>query len=63
MTDTTLKPCPFDGGEGVLDNRPHGDHSTAYFIRCRSCACEGPWARTEKGATVWWNMRQPEVAT
>jgi Lar family restriction alleviation protein len=52
-----LKPCPFCGGEGVPASKPHSSSDTAYFIRCTSCACEGPWFKTPGNAVQFWNTR------
>jgi Lar family restriction alleviation protein len=63
MADTKLKLCPFCGGEGVLDSKPHGGGGEhAHFVRCISCGCEGPWMKTEGNAIRFWNMRTPEPA-
>jgi Lar family restriction alleviation protein len=58
-----LKPCPFCGGEGLLEqveaassrNKPN------YYIVCRSCACEGGWHKTKSGAARHWNRRVGET--
>ena len=52
-TETTAKPCPFCGGI-----RMEGDGGDGQFwLRCLSCAAEGPWARTPTGAVNDWNRR------
>lgn len=63
MPDTQLKSCPFCGGEGALDGKPHGDGETAHYVRCLSCGCEGPWMKTEGNAIRLWNLRTPEKVT
>ena len=53
-----LDPCPFCGGEGMRDITPwDGKVEQQYFIRCRSCAATGGWAKNPHGAVRWWNMR------
>lgn len=58
-----LFPCPFDGGEAIPDRElrygcQDGDPDAwAYYIRCRTCAAEGPWKKTPSGADRAWNMR------
>lgn len=62
---TAPTPCPWCGpGEGNLttDVTAHGDQHAA-SVRCRSCACEGPWAKgttreeAERRAWAVWNKR------
>lgn len=40
-----LKPCPFCGGEAVIDSNKicagHGDYYTRFQIRCRKCRKRG----------------------
>ena len=59
---TEIKKCPFCGGEGYLLSHPHGyndgdEADRDYYIKCRSCAAEGPWARHDENAITLWNMR------
>lgn len=58
-----LLPCPFCTGrpdltrilrDGATDGEPD---AWAYFLRCRSCAAESGWQKSETGAVTWWNMR------
>ena len=57
------KPCPFCGGKARLQatlrdgHTPGEDGAWAYHLRCQSCACEGPWAKSVGWATRLWNMR------
>ena len=61
-----VKPCPFCGGEPLIESLlrngcRHGEpDARAYFLRCRSCAAEGPWTKNRNGAFRMWNMRTPE---
>jgi hypothetical protein len=64
-----IKDCPFCGGIGNMgrvDRYPDCDiqeDKYAYYIRCVSCACEGPWAKSESSATKLWNTRtRPDPA-
>lgn len=60
-----LLPCPFCDGEPLIDStvregyerRRDDPDANAWFVRCRSCAAQGGWAKTESGARRWWNMR------
>ena len=60
MSAAPLKPCPHCGGEDpILEMaEPSGeiDNSRCSY-RCRSCACEGPWGKSEPSARGWWNRR------
>jgi hypothetical protein len=70
MEAPVLLPCPFCGGdplprpERVLRDGHEADEEDpdafAYFIRCRCCAAEGGWAKTEFGARRQWNTRAQE---
>lgn len=63
-----LKLCPFCGGTATMESGPRFEHdpecegpdSKWYAVKCRSCAAQGPWAKSESGATRWWNMRVGE---
>lgn len=61
-----LKNCPFCGGKPkpdkeLITGRKDGDiDAWAYYVRCISCACQGPWFKTEGNAIRFWNMRTPE---
>lgn len=61
--DHSLLACPFCGGEGLLDSYAEDNGDARYTIRCRSCACEGPWAKSAGGAARWWNYRKDELVT
>ena len=52
-----LLPCPFCTGRGKLDRVTAVNGDTRFFVRCISCACEGPWTKNEHGALQFWNMR------
>lgn len=58
-----LLACPFCGGEGVRDRKLRDGYrdgepeAWAYFVRCRCCACEGPWYKTVGNADKAWNKR------
>ncbi|MBZ3691033.1 Lar family restriction alleviation protein [Phyllobacterium calauticae] len=69
MTDTALKPCPFCGGEGYIQN--HID--LMFFASCRDCYCcvgEGydrdampeHLFNTEEAAREAWNTRAAPAA-
>lgn len=59
-----LKPCPFDGGTRLVvcktlrDGYPVGDDDPdayAFNVHCTSCACDGPWKKSQGGAELFWN--------
>ena len=59
-----LKACPFCDGKGErLEicgvEKAETDESQLY-IRCKSCACEGGWAKSKAGAIFNWNLRPIE---
>lgn len=57
-----IKPCPFDGGIGIMSDVYDGYPDKQYFIVCVSCAAEGPWEKTRAGALRGWNTRVNEPA-
>jgi len=60
-----IKPCPFCGGVGSVSNDYDANSKLPddeqFFVRCLSCACEGPWARLASNAITLWNMRHENV--
>ncbi len=61
-----LKPCPFCGGgpihekslrDGCREDEPD---AWAWYVRCRSCAAQGPWFKTPGNAVRFWNQRVEE---
>ena len=59
-------PCPFCGGKGYMVKTLRAGYELwmddpdayAYHVCCRSCAAEGPWAKSnEKSAFRQWNHR------
>ncbi len=60
MTDTTLLPCPFCGGEEIFiepDERGSGgQHVAPYHVGCKACNAE-QMAETEDEAIAAWNCR------
>ena len=67
MAEIFLRPCPFCAGKGIyskklrdgcIDGEPE---AYAYSIDCRSCACVGPWAKTQGNAVRGWNMRNEKT--
>lgn len=63
MGNNEVKQCPFCGGKARLhsiDRFPGCKircEKFAYYYQCESCACQGPWAKTEGNARKHWNMR------
>lgn len=64
MDKTGLKPCPFCGGEAVIDTiEPHAhmlallpDYGGETFIECTGCTC-AIVGKTEHEAVEAWNRR------
>jgi Lar family restriction alleviation protein len=57
-----INPCPFCKGVGRVESVPVPTsefNERNYFVRCGSCAAEGPWQYSETGAIRFWNMRTP----
>ena len=57
-----MKPCPYCGSTNTEVVSKVQEHAFHYWVRCMSCAAEGPWAKTYNGAIEWWNMRGDEDA-
>lgn len=55
--DDIPKICPFCGGEPVLV--PSNEFGKI-VLRCRSCAAEGGWGKSNGTATKMWNMRHDD---
>lgn len=59
----TLKPCPYCGGEAVVDRVGYrysdtGVHAMdAFHVSCRSCGTRTAEYRSEGGAVEAWNRR------
>lgn len=69
MSEAEIKACPFCEGTGRVEKKWQGrspiindNEDYAYFVVCNSCACEGPWRKTESGAIREWNTRPIEDA-
>lgn len=48
-----LKGCPFCGKDKVEER----GETTCYYILCKKCGAEGPWAAKESTARRLWNER------
>ena len=56
MTD--LKPCPFCGGEGVVQRREYKGYMETFGVVCFDCCAETrPFYNTEEEAIKAWNRR------
>lgn len=53
MTQDSLKPCPFCGGESVTDFIDDLSH----IIECNDCACRTSCGDTPEEAIAAWNRR------
>lgn len=52
-----IKPCPFCGGEGRLEETIMG-RPIEYFIGCRNCGIETRLFKTSEEALEFWNTRK-----
>ena len=56
-----LKPCPFCGGEAIMEAYKFGrEHDARYRVKCSNklCFCETNWADfSEEDAAERWNRR------
>lgn len=52
-----ILPCPFCGGKAYLRNVKG---STAKWVTCKVCLCDGETAYSEKSAIYNWNTR-PQI--
>jgi hypothetical protein len=63
-----LLTCPFDNGPGYTsrtlrdgyESQEDDPDAYAWFVTCKTCACQGPWTKSESGAKRMWNMRTVE---
>jgi len=57
MTDKSageaLRPCPFCGGRGLIDE----DGTIAWYVCCCKCGVAGPTRGTRDAAIAAWNLR------
>jgi|SRR5690606_21932681 len=60
MTDHTLLPCPFCGGEGAIT--PHVHHRALQACVCDECSSSSGWYLHEEEAIAAWNRRTPPAA-
>ena len=55
---TELKPCPFCGGEGVLQEHVFHGYSSTYGVVCFDCCAETKQFFTDKNVAIRaWNRR------
>lgn len=53
-----LKPCPFCGGEGCVQEHVFKGYSSTYGVVCLDCCCETrQFFKTEEMAISAWNRR------
>ncbi len=62
MSDYTLKPCPFCGGQADIEDISNNEieDDEYYMICCKSCgasACFGDYSITKDGAIRKWNRK------
>lgn len=58
MSDETLKPCPFCGGEAEMCHVTQlWEPRDAYWVKCKNCRISGTHHTTEAEAIAAWNSR------
>lgn len=58
MNDTKLKPCPFCGGEGHINEiKNHDVQNHVYKVYCTKCICSTRWDYSPDRAAETWNRR------
>lgn len=55
MSEIKLLPCPFCGGEAVLDVDELGN----WVVRCEKCFCRTARSISKFFPTISWNTRKP----
>lgn len=59
-----LKPCPFCGGEGVMQEHVFSGYMSTYGVVCFDCCAETKqFYETVKDAARAWNRRREEDET
>lgn len=56
--------CPFCTGQGLLGQVPCDPAQpdvVAHYVRCRSCAAQGPRMKSASSAVRMWNLRPQPV--
>ena len=56
MSSDELMPCPFCGGEAILQR----SEKQTYFVLCCKCGACGPVCETRRTAIEAWNRRMHE---
>jgi Lar family restriction alleviation protein len=57
MQNDKLLPCPFCGGEAIINE--DFDIDITYQAMCSSCFCKTRFFATTKSAVITWNTRKP----
>lgn len=61
MNEIRLKPCPFCGGEGCLQEHIYVGYTNRYGVVCLDCGVETrQFSRTKEDAVEVWNSRTNE---
>ena len=63
MAMIELKPCPFCGGEAVMETfRAVRERFARYRVKCVECWCETDWESTSADeVTEKWNRRASDA--
>lgn len=54
---STLKPCPFCGGQPELDQFEGITDNPVWSVMCSECLLRHPGHSTKREAIKWWNTR------
>lgn len=58
MDTNMLKPCPFCGGEGNVEEHPFMTIPNSYCVKCPVCKCQtSQFFNSEQEAIDAWNRR------
>jgi Lar family restriction alleviation protein len=56
---SAINQCPFCGEDRPDRLTVHPRNESKCVVVCDSCACEGPWGKSETSAISSWNRRPP----
>lgn len=59
-SDKRLLPCPFCGGEAILESDGIGKGKELWYVSCKSdCVTQYGYSTTREGSIEKWNTRKP----
>lgn len=60
MSEIKLLPCPFCGGEAILETDKIGNEQKLYYVSCKDdCITQYGYSSTKEYAIEKWNTRKP----